>query len=157
MLIYNYMCWEISFNFLQYSGYTMNHLPFNSVSTVHFEHYIFLHFAHTVYVCILYDSQSKMPFFPYKASIYSCSVARDESVLLNAETSEIREYLKPFPWQSRDRNQKQFWKCKKKLSPETYYMAELFYKNWPKCRYQRLGLELRFIHKVLCCYQFILL
>jgi len=36
-------------------------------------------------------------------------------------------------------------------------MAELFYKNWPKYRYQRLGLELCFIHKVSYCYQFILL
>jgi len=36
-------------------------------------------------------------------------------------------------------------------------MTELFYKNWPKYGYHRLGLELSFIHKVFYCYQFILL
>jgi len=48
------------------------------------------------------------------------SVACDESVLLTAETSEMRKHLKPFPWQSRKRSQKQFWKFKKRLFPETY-------------------------------------
>jgi hypothetical protein len=36
-------------------------------------------------------------------------------------------------------------------------MAELFNKNWPKYGYHRLDLELSFIHKVVYCYQFILL
>lgn len=43
------------------------------------------------------------------------------------------------------------------VSGDVYYMAGLFYTNMLKYRYNRLGLELSFIYKVFCCYQYILL